>query len=50
MVSDTVKKEKMVDNAIGFYIDEVIFTRTPATIALVSGDCGYYRNIQGALE
>ncbi|CAB4477554.1 unnamed protein product [Rhizophagus irregularis] len=48
--NETVTKEKMVDNAIGFHIDEVIFTKTPATIALVSGDCDYFRNIQGALE
>src|ERR1044071_3536377 len=29
---------------------EVIFTKTPATVALISGDCDYFRNIQGALE
>lgn len=42
--------EKGVDNAICYLIDEVIFTKTPATIALVSGDGDFYWNIKVALE
>ncbi|CAG8467173.1 11111_t:CDS:2 [Funneliformis mosseae] len=45
-----INREKGVDNAVGHYIDEVIFTKTPATIALVSGDKDFYWNIKVALE
>ncbi|POG80984.1 hypothetical protein GLOIN_2v1512057 [Rhizophagus irregularis DAOM 181602=DAOM 197198] len=42
--------EKDVGNVIGYLIDEVIFTKTPATIALVSGDGDFYWNVKVALE
>ncbi|CAG8518264.1 1098_t:CDS:2, partial [Funneliformis caledonium] len=47
---NVINREKGVDNAVGHYIDEVIFTKTPATIALVSGDKDFYWNIKVALE
>ncbi|CAB4404376.1 unnamed protein product [Rhizophagus irregularis] len=42
--------EKDVGNVIGYLIDEVIFTKTPSTIALVSGDGDFYWNVKVALE
>ncbi|RGB29654.1 hypothetical protein C1646_672290 [Rhizophagus diaphanus] len=35
---------------VGYLIDEVIFTKTPTTIALVSGDGDFYWNIKVGLE
>lgn len=35
---------------MGFHIDDIIFTKTPATIAIVLGVCDYFCNIQGALD
>ncbi|GBB98662.1 hypothetical protein RclHR1_32920002 [Rhizophagus clarus] len=42
--------EKMVDVQVGHYIDQVLYNKVPATLALVTGDSDYKPILQTATE